>query len=610
MKKRRKAKKIGFLAQHARCFLSAKFIIAVVVLAGLSAGAAAYKIAEGKNAADFYKQAASKYLAEDEKVVNPINIKYQKTFYYYVPIEVNSKLSLEFPGVMLDGQGEPVTDKIILEDLYKYPGLIMEFTQVLKKFDGIAKSKAASVKQYCNLVSRERIRLGEIVFSGNVVGVIYQGTKLAFDAVSMVKNVPAGLAVLAKDLAKGKVQDAIISYFIPADSRDVLESAQKAYDAVDKAATACNGLSDAWSVMHMTSGKVETLKASLAVHNLYSVFNYEAEAIDNLRAALEKVNNYPELVTKISAKDYAKGMAALEVLVEKLEAERDYWREVDISVISNAEMWRDEQLRRVLSESVVEAPEVQEPVAESEVPAPPAQVCGNGIIEGSETCDGSDFGGKTCNTQAGSGFTGNLLCNSCQISADQCVEPPPAPTTSSLNLSESSTVYTYSTQSHPCNSYQNNISSSQVTLKCKSASAHWRAHWVKKVDVSGYSKLRIKTALALNDYTHFFTECGGKGVKYDNYVDLIVLSSDPSSTLSAECNRIVSDADWPKCNIGNTNSSAITHCGVPKCGTSKSCDFEIDVSGRGAVYLVFYATDPWLADIEGTLSNVEITLTK
>ncbi len=51
-------------------------------------------------------------------------------------------------------------------------------------------------------------------------------------------------------------------------------------------------------------------------------------------------------------------------------------------------------------------------------------VCGNGTKEGSEECDGSDFGGATCATELGAGYTGNLSCSSCSIVTSACVAPP------------------------------------------------------------------------------------------------------------------------------------------------------------------------------------------
>ncbi|TAN33523.1 hypothetical protein EPN28_01780 [Patescibacteria group bacterium] len=544
-------KKHGAFDNYKKIVILSCLAVALIAAAAIATRFLTYG-ANAKSAAEF-RAAANQYLESGDKSANPINIRYGKAFYYYVPIQVNGKISLEFPGIMLDNKANPVTNELILKELFKYPALVMEFATTFKKFDAAAKSKTTAVRQYCGIVTREKIKLGEIVYSGNVVGVLYQGTKLSFDAVSLVKNVPAGLAALVKDLAKSEVQDAIVSYFVPADSRAALDAAQKAYDSAEKAAKACAGLTDAWNVMHSTSGKIETLKAALAVHNLSAVFSNEAEAMANLRDALDKVNNYPTLITKISKKDYAAGMAALDKLIEKLEAERDYWQARDVSVVSNAETWKDEQLRRIAPKPVATESKADTPIFQT-----PAS--------------------------------------------------PPSPVTSILNLSDDYSTYTYSKLANSCSSYKNNISSSQVSLRCGNSSAHWRVHWVKKINVSGFDKLQVKADLVLDDHTSFFSECDGHGVKYDNYVDLIIVNSDPNATLSAECNRVVSDADWPKCAVNYIHPTAITHCGVPKCGTSKSCDFEVDVAGRDAVYLVFYTTDPWLADIEGTLSNAKITL--
>jgi hypothetical protein len=51
-------------------------------------------------------------------------------------------------------------------------------------------------------------------------------------------------------------------------------------------------------------------------------------------------------------------------------------------------------------------------------------VCGNGVKEGAEACDGSDFGGQTC---ASFGYTGgSLACNGCTIDTSGCtVSLPP-----------------------------------------------------------------------------------------------------------------------------------------------------------------------------------------
>ncbi|PJA83131.1 MAG: hypothetical protein CO146_01725, partial [Candidatus Nealsonbacteria bacterium CG_4_9_14_3_um_filter_37_29] len=53
-------------------------------------------------------------------------------------------------------------------------------------------------------------------------------------------------------------------------------------------------------------------------------------------------------------------------------------------------------------------------------------VCGNGIKEGSEQCDGSDLAGQSCTTE---GYTGGTLsCSaSCTFNTSACTTAAPAP---------------------------------------------------------------------------------------------------------------------------------------------------------------------------------------
>lgn len=63
---------------------------------------------------------------------------------------------------------------------------------------------------------------------------------------------------------------------------------------------------------------------------------------------------------------------------------------------------------------------------------PPEMMCGNGVVEGNERCDGMDFGGETC---ADFGLTGSPSCNpDCTLDISTCdgiincgndmIEPP------------------------------------------------------------------------------------------------------------------------------------------------------------------------------------------
>lgn len=60
-------------------------------------------------------------------------------------------------------------------------------------------------------------------------------------------------------------------------------------------------------------------------------------------------------------------------------------------------------------------------------PPPPPGVCGDGIVNSGEQCDGSNLGGFSCTTVPG-GFTGgSLSCNqNCTFNTGSCTNPPPA----------------------------------------------------------------------------------------------------------------------------------------------------------------------------------------
>lgn len=169
-----------------------------------------------------------------------------------------------------------------------------------------------------------------------------------------------------------------------------------------------------------------------------------------------------------------------------------------------------------------------------------------------------------------------------------------------VNLSEGYRTYYFYKSASPCSSYVRSVTTSKFSVRCNQASAQWREHYVKEVSTQGASKLKIRASLGLKDYAHFF----GTGVKSADYVDLMAFSSDPNPTFSGECNRAVSEADWSKCGIPNTSS--LGHCGVPANSEGKSCDFSVQTAGLSKVYLVLRVADAWLADVEGSLTNLEI----
>ncbi len=179
-----------------------------------------------------------------------------------------------------------------------------------------------------------------------------------------------------------------------------------------------------------------------------------------------------------------------------------------------------------------------------------------------------------------------------------------------LDLSSDMGIYVYSKKKYVCNDYRNVVKSNYFSMRCKVAGGIWRGHFVKKIDVTGYNKLRVKANLGVKDYTDYFAECGHKGVNRDDFTALMALSFDPQLTFNWDCNHEVVEARWQQCQVKKTDPGVLASCGVPMCSNGKSCDFEIDVSRERAIYLLFSTNDAWLADIEGSLSNVEYALIK
>lgn len=184
------------------------------------------------------------------------------------------------------------------------------------------------------------------------------------------------------------------------------------------------------------------------------------------------------------------------------------------------------------------------------------------------------------------------------------------PAFSSLDLSYDMGVYVYSKKKHVCNDYRNVYKADYFSMRCKVADGVWRGHLVKKIAVAGYSKLRVKANLGVKDYTEYFAECGHKGVNRDDFFTLAALSFDPQRSFDWDCNHEVAEAKWSMCQVLKTDPGVMAYCGVPICSNGRSCDFEIDVSKKSEIYLLYSANDAWVADIEGSLSNVEYALTK
>ena len=188
-----------------------------------------------------------------------------------------------------------------------------------------------------------------------------------------------------------------------------------------------------------------------------------------------------------------------------------------------------------------------------------------------------------------------------QILTPDCIE---------VDLSSDYNTYYHNRSGSRCTSFEKIVMPSKFGWKCKDSQGTWKGFWVKEISTSGFDEIQVTANLKLKDHARLFTECSGDGVKYDDYVALYVLSSDPRSSLSSECSEYATADNWGECSIGK-DPSIIGKCGVSKCSTIKDCEFDVDVSSLSKVYLGFRIADAWAyADIEGILSNLQICGTK
>ena len=192
---------------------------------------------------------------------------------------------------------------------------------------------------------------------------------------------------------------------------------------------------------------------------------------------------------------------------------------------------------------------------------------------------------------------------------EKSTESSSTPTSSSVSLWQEVdlagdfTNYVYSKSVTPCSNYFRKQTEGSYSVRCATnADAQWRELSVKEISTNGAGKIGIRASLGLKDYASFF----GKGVKADDYVSLLVLSSDPKSALASECNKTVSEEDWSKCSVNSEGPAVLGHCGVPAFSESENCDFEVETGGLGKIYLVFRVADAWLADVEGSIASLEI----
>ena len=525
-----------------------------------------------KTSTDGLKNIAKSYTENSETPGTPVTLKYQSKFYNYVPFEKNGNILDEFPGLILDQKGNPVTDSIILKEIFRYPALVRRFSYNVSAFDQLVATKIKAIQKYCKITTDQEKKFTKMYQVGTVWNFIFEGTKLAVDGAGLVSDLmTSGVSGLVTALAKTAVKNLIISTLTKADMNKVMASIKKAFEASKLAGASCQKSLTAWQSLSSRDGKITPEQVDNALLELSSTFKNESDTFQSLKKSLEQINLYPKIITKISPKTYQAGITNLDSLIAKLKAEADYWYNEKTEAGNVLDDWVRTQLQRL-------------------------NHCAQDLdCESNEQC----------------------LNNKCEIKQEKIpveepAEEPVAPSAPALsgcqaiNLAEDYQLYTYTVETSPCSGYQNTLSENTLKLRCTNSVARWRNYWVKEVAVTGLNSVKIKSDLGLNDYTNFFTECPDGGVKYNNYSSILVLNEDPRPTFDQECNQVCATADWPKCGIQPADPRIIGTCGVAKCSSAQKCDFDVNVTGLDKIYLLYHISDAWPANLEGVMNNLQV----
>lgn len=175
-----------------------------------------------------------------------------------------------------------------------------------------------------------------------------------------------------------------------------------------------------------------------------------------------------------------------------------------------------------------------------------------------------------------------------------------------INFEEGWNKYNLTKNNAECADFVEETNGNNIKIKCQLPQAEWRTYFVKELETNNAKNMVVKADLKLIDYAKFFEESGGVGVKSDDYVDLLVVREDVRSGLESECNKTVTEEEWGKrCFLNKTSSAILGHCGIPKFTEFQNCNFQVKTENLKKTYLIFQVADAWLADLEGSLSNLE-----
>src|SRR3989338_10887824 len=113
--------------KNRKIYVAVSAILSAIILVTLVVSSTAKSFSNND-----FKNTASIFLQKAETTGNPVTLRIGSEYFYYVPFEINSTITTQFPGVMLDKSAKAISDRTLLKNLFLYPALVKEFANNTK----------------------------------------------------------------------------------------------------------------------------------------------------------------------------------------------------------------------------------------------------------------------------------------------------------------------------------------------------------------------------------------------------------------------------------------------------------------------------------------------
>ena len=214
-------------------------------------------------------------------------------------------------------------------------------------------------------------------------------------------------------------------------------------------------------------------------------------------------------------------------------------------------------------------------------------VCGNGVKESGEACDGADLGGQTC---IGLGFGGGTLscAANCTYDTSACTGAPPTTTTFTSVAADDGYILE-STETSNAGGTANSTDSTTSALRAGDAKRDKQYRSVASFDTAAIPdgatisqvtlRLRRGTLVGTNPFTtHGSLSADVRNGGFNGNVALETFDFQAAATATAVCNlsNAAADLDWSECTFNAAGIAAINKAGKTQVRVAFTLDDDND----------------------------------